>query len=106
MAKAVLQERRTTPLVPMQCFDPDERQIPMGLGWPIMFGSLENRGDLGLLFADDAFCNNRLERRIIAVNTRWQPERDPNPSSVRCAAPAANELLPRARNSRGMCNRY
>jgi hypothetical protein len=61
----------------MQNFDPDQRQIPMGLGWPIMFRSFEDGGDFGLLFSNHASGNNRLKRSIIAVNTRWEPERDP-----------------------------
>jgi len=61
----------------MQRFDPDERQIPMGHGWPIVFGSLEEGGDFGLPFPSDALCNNRLERTVIAANARRKPERDP-----------------------------
>ena len=49
MAKAVLQQGCTAPVVPMQRFDPDQRQIPMGLGWPIVFRPLEDGGDFGLL---------------------------------------------------------
>src|SRR6516162_9554327 len=52
----------------------------MGLGWPIMFRPLEDGGDFGLLLLSDAFCDHRLERSIIAVNPRWEPER--NPESV------------------------
>jgi hypothetical protein len=36
----------------MQSFDPDERQIPMGLGWPVMLRLLEDSGDFGLLFPE------------------------------------------------------
>jgi hypothetical protein len=43
----------------------------MGLRGPIMFRSLENGGNFGLLSCDHAFCNNRLERPVIAVNTWW-----------------------------------
>jgi len=46
----------------MQSFDPDERQIPMGLGWPELFRPLEDSRDFGLLPLSDAFCNNRLAR--------------------------------------------
>jgi hypothetical protein len=60
----------------MQSFDADERQVPTGPGWPVIFRPLEDSGDLGLLLPSSAFCNNRLERPIIAVNTRWKPERD------------------------------
>ena len=49
----------------------------MGLGWPIMFRLLEDGCDFGLLFPDHASCNDRLERLIIAVNTRGEPECDP-----------------------------
>ena len=82
---AVVVTRRT--LVPMQSVDPDQRQIPMGLGWPIMFRSLENRGDFGLLLPDYTSCNNRRERPIIAMNTRWEPERDPEVvvGALRCS---------------------
>jgi len=87
LAKAVLQQGCTAPVVPMQRFDPDQRQIPMGPGWPIMFGSLEDGGDFGLLLPNHAFCNNRLKRSIIAVNIRWEPERDPKPvvGALRCS---------------------
>ena len=70
----------------MQCFDPDERQIPMGLAWPIMFRLLEDGGNFGLLLSTDAFCNNRLKGPIIAVNTRWEPKRDPKAvdGALRC----------------------
>jgi hypothetical protein len=69
----------------MQNFDSDQRQIPIGLGWPIMFRSLEDGGDFGLLCSNHASDNNRLKRPIIAVNTRWEPECDPK--AVRwCAA--------------------
>ena len=46
----------------------------MGLSWPIMFCSLEDGRDFGLLFPNHASGNNRLERRIIAANTRREPE--------------------------------
>ena len=61
----------------MQCFDPDQRQVPMGFGRPKMFRPLEERGDFGLLLRNDAFCDDRLKRPIFAVNTRRQPKRDP-----------------------------
>ncbi len=73
LVKAVLQQGRTTALVPMQSFDSYERQIPMRLGRPIVFRSLENGGNCGLLFRNYATCDNSLQRPIIAVNTRWQP---------------------------------
>jgi len=71
----------------MQSFDPDERQIPMGLGWPELFRPLEDSRDFGLLPLSDAFCNNRLERLIIAANPRRKPERDPEAvvGAVRCS---------------------
>src|SRR5258706_15632559 len=75
-AKTVLQQISATPLVPVQSFDADERQVPMGLGWPIMFGPLEDGANLGLFLAGNAFCNNRIERAIIAVNPRRKPKRD------------------------------
>src|SRR6267378_1208264 len=86
-AKAVLQQGRTTPLVPMQCFDPDQGQIPMGLGWPIVFRPLEDGGDFGLLLPNDASRNNRLKHPIIAVSTRWKPDRDPKAvvGALRCS---------------------
>jgi len=48
----------------------------MGLGWPIMFRSLEDGGDFGLLLLNHAVGNNRLERPVVAMNTRWEPKRD------------------------------
>jgi hypothetical protein len=71
-----------------------------------MFRLLEDGGDFGLLFPDHASCNNRLKLTIIAVNTRWKPERDPEAVVGALRAPPSNELLPRARKSRGMCSRY
>src|ERR1700730_900024 len=64
----------------MQSFDPDKRQIPMGFGWSVIFRPLEDGGDFGLLFSDHAFCNYRLKRPIVAMNTWWEPERDPKPA--------------------------
>ena len=78
----------------------------MGLGWPIMLRPLEDGGDFGLLLLDDAFRNKCLKLTIIAVNARWKPERNPEASLVRCAAPPSNELFPRAPKSSGMCSRY
>jgi hypothetical protein len=49
----------------------------MGLGWPIMFRLLEYGGDFGLILLNDAFRDHHLERLIIAVNPRWEPERNP-----------------------------
>ena len=87
LAKAVLQQGRTTPLVSMQSFDPDERQIPMGLRRPIMLRLLEDGGDFGLPFADHASLNNRLKRLIIAMNTRWESDCDPKAviGALRCS---------------------
>jgi len=76
LAKTVLEQSSATPFVPAQSFDADERQVPMGLGWPVMFGPLEDGADLGLLFSGNAFRNNRLERAVIAVNARWKPKRN------------------------------
>jgi hypothetical protein len=47
----------------------------MGLGWPVIFRPLEGSAHVGLLLRSNAFCNNRLERPVIAVSTRWEPER-------------------------------
>ena len=71
----------------MQSFDPDERQIPMGLGRPIMFCPLEDGGDFGLPLLNDASFNDRLERFIVAVNTRRKPERNAEAvaGALRCA---------------------
>ena len=80
LTKAVLYQCRATSLVPMQSFDPDQRQIPMGFGWSVIFRPLEDGGDFGLLFSDHAFCNYRLKRPIVAMNTWWEPERDPKPA--------------------------
>jgi hypothetical protein len=41
-----------------------------------MFRPREGGARIGLLLRSNAFCNNRLKRPIIAVNTRWKPERD------------------------------
>jgi hypothetical protein len=71
----MLQQSRTTPLVSMQGFDADERQVPMRLARPVMFRLFKDCAYVGLLLASNAFCNNRLKRLIIAVNTRWKPER-------------------------------
>src|SRR5262245_17266722 len=76
LAKAVPQQRGPTPLVPVQHFDTDQRQVPMRLGWPVMFGHLEGAADIGLLFTSNAFCKDRLERAIIAANARWKPKCD------------------------------
>jgi hypothetical protein len=59
----------------------------MGLGWPVIFRSFENGGDFCLLFPNDAFRNNRLERPVIAVNPWWEPNRDPNAvlGALRCS---------------------
>ena len=49
----------------------------MGLGWPIMFRPLEYGGYFGLLLLNDASCDQLLERLIIAVNSRREPECNP-----------------------------
>jgi len=48
----------------------------MGLGWPVKFRPRECGAHIGLLLRSNAFCNNRLKRPIIAMNTQWKPERD------------------------------
>jgi hypothetical protein len=48
----------------------------MRLDWPVMFGSLEDGTDLGLLLTSNAFCNNYLKGAIVATNARWKPKRD------------------------------
>jgi hypothetical protein len=60
----------------------------MGLGWPIMFRLLEYGGDFGLLLLNDAFRDHHLERSIIAVNPRWEPESNPEAvvGALRCAS--------------------
>ena len=60
----------------------------MGLGWSIMLRPLEDGGDFGLLRLSDAFCDHRLERPIIAVNPRWEPESNPEAvvRALRCAS--------------------
>jgi len=59
----------------------------MGLFRPIMLRLLEDGGDFDLLFPDYAFGNDRLKRPIIAMNTRWEPKRDPKPvvGALRCS---------------------
>jgi hypothetical protein len=53
-----------------------------------MFRPLEDGGDFGLLLLNDASCDHRLERPIIAVNPRWEPERNPEAvvGALRCAS--------------------
>ena len=97
------QQGSPTPLVPVQHFDADQRQVPMRFGWPVMLGHLEDAADLGLLLAGNAFCKNRFERTIVTTYPGGSQSATPWPSLVYCAAPASNELVPRARNSRGMC---
>ena len=58
------QQGSPTPLVPVQHFDADQRQVPMRFGWPVMLGHLEDVADIGLLFTSNAFCKDRLERAI------------------------------------------
>ena len=70
------QQGSPTPLVPVQHFDADQRQVPMRFGWPVMLGHLEDVADIGLLFTSNAFCKDRLERAIIAAYPRWKPKRD------------------------------
>src|SRR5260370_37611444 len=72
LKKAVLQQSRATSFAPVQGFDTDERQVPVRFGWPVMFRPLEDGAHIDLLLGSDAFCNNRLEHRIIAVNIRRQ----------------------------------
>src|SRR5260370_37419859 len=75
LAKTVLEQSSATPFVPAQSFDADERQVPMGLGWPVMFGPLEDGADLGLLCSGHSCRNNRLQRAVLAVHARWQRNR-------------------------------
>src|SRR5258706_5720087 len=76
LAKTVLQQSSPTPLVPVQGFNADQRQVPMRLGWPVMLGSLKDPADFGLLLARNAFCHHRLKRALVAVNARRKPKRD------------------------------
>jgi hypothetical protein len=76
LAKTVLQQSGPTPVVPVQGFDADQRQVPMRLGWPVMLGSLKDAADFGLLLASNAFCNHRLKRALVAVNALRKPKRD------------------------------
>ena len=46
------------------------------LGRPVIFRPLEHGVHIGLLLTSDAFRNNRSQGLIIAVDPRWQPERD------------------------------
>src|SRR5260370_16899014 len=93
LAKTVLEQSSATPFVPAQSFDADERQVPMGLGWPVMFGPLEDGADLGLLFSGNAFRNNRLERAVIAVNARWKPKRNAETVAGSLRRPQTSSLL-------------
>jgi hypothetical protein len=78
----------------------------MGLGWPIMFRLLEYGGDFGLLLLNDAFRDHRLERSIIVVNPRWEPESNPEAvvGALRCAS--FKRRFSEGSESRGMCSRY
>src|SRR6516164_4152447 len=60
----------------------------MGLGWPIMFRPLEYGGYFGLLLLNDASCDQLLERLIIPVNSRREPERNPEAvvGALRCTS--------------------
>jgi len=59
----------------------------MGLGWPVKFRPRECGAHIGLFLRSNAFCNNRLKRPIIAVNTGWEPDRDPKAvvGALRCS---------------------
>ena len=87
LPKAVPQQCCTTPLVAMQNFDADQRKVPMRFGWPVIFRPLEDGGDFGLPFLSNGFCDNRFERPVIAVSTRWEPDRDPDAvvGTLRCS---------------------
>jgi hypothetical protein len=106
LAKAVLQQGSPTPLVSVQHFDTDQRQVPMRLGWPVMLGHLEGTADIGLLFTSNAFCKDRLERAIIAANARRKPKRDTMTiaGALRraCLKRACSEAVPKASTSLAM----
>jgi hypothetical protein len=53
-----------------------------------MFRLLEYGGDFGLLLLNDAFRDHHLDRSIIAVNPRREPERNPEAvvGALRCAS--------------------
>src|SRR5260370_13477992 len=76
LKKDVLQQSRATSFAPVQGFDTDERQVPVRFGWPVMFRPLEDGAHVDFLLGGDAFCNNRLEHRIIAVDIRREPKGD------------------------------
>src|SRR5262245_60605823 len=76
LAKAATQERPTPPSVLLNGIDTEDGQVPMGLSRPVMFRPLEGGSRVGLLFPECAFGNDRHNWSILAVNTRWQPERD------------------------------
>ena len=63
------------------CFDAKLRRrsakVPMRFGWPVIFRPLEDGGDFGLPLLSNGFRNNRFERPVIAVSTRWEPDRYP-----------------------------
>src|SRR3974390_3387408 len=66
----------------------------MGLSWPIVFRLFEEGGDFGLLLLSDASPDPRLKRPIIAVNRRWEPERNPEAvvGALRC--PSLKRVFP------------
>src|SRR5262245_47152049 len=74
--KTVLQQSSATPFVPVQSLDADEREVPMGLGRSVLFRLLEHGTHVGSHPVCDALRNDRLKHRVIAVNTRREPERD------------------------------
>jgi hypothetical protein len=76
LAKTVLQQSSSTPLVPMQSFDADQRQIPMRLPWPIVFSPLQDAADLSLPLSSYAFSNNRVDLTIVTANARRKLKRD------------------------------
>jgi hypothetical protein len=76
LVKAVLQQSSSIPLVPVQHFDADQRQVPMRLGWPVMLGHLEDVDNIDLFLASNAFCKDRLERTLVTANARRKPKRD------------------------------
>jgi hypothetical protein len=76
VTKALFQQSRTTPFVPVQGFDADKRQVPMGLGRTVLFDLREGGAHIDSLLSRNCLCDNPLKRLMFEVNTRGKPKRD------------------------------
>jgi hypothetical protein len=87
VAKAMVQQRRTTSHASVHHFDADEREVPMRFFGSAVLRSLEHRAHVGLLPHSNGFCDNRLKRPIVNMNTRRKPQRHAKTvaGSMRCS---------------------